>query len=246
MNKTIRTACLRNAVIGTLVLVMLQLGCTQDQRVAEDLGDGAETPKFQIGAGDESDGNGNGNRDEASAQDGRDENVREGGDPGGIGGEIGGSDDPLGCVRPSTLDLTAGQHIDIGSVVISNDADNLYVTFEATDGWLLGATHVHVGSNLDDVPMTTDGKAIPGQFDYTHPSEGDAGVMSVTFVIPFAELDLADECRSSLHVWTHANSFRLDDGGTIIQQESAWGGNMGGKGLGSWSFQASYRLACCQ
>ena len=40
MNKTIRTAGLRNAMFGTLALVMLQLGCTQDQQVLEDSANG--------------------------------------------------------------------------------------------------------------------------------------------------------------------------------------------------------------
>jgi hypothetical protein len=226
MIDTTRTAGFRKAMIGTLALVMGQLGCTQDQLVLEDRGDGTETT-IHHGAGNRGEGRG------AAARD---------------SGEIRGGDEPLEC-GASVQELTAGQHIDIGSIVISNDADNLYVTFEATDGWLLGTTHLHVGDELGDVPTSGGGHPIPGQFDHIHTldvEDGAAGVTSDTFVIPFSTLDFAMACGTDLHVWAHAESFLPGEGGTILQQETAWGGDTEGTGSRAWYFLASYELACCE
>lgn len=67
----------------------------------------------------------------------------------------------------SYYDLCAGQTDDIGEVVVTNDAVNLYVTFNITEpGWYLEETHVAVGNGLADIPQTKKGNPIPGQFPY--------------------------------------------------------------------------------
>jgi hypothetical protein len=152
------------------------------------------------------------------------------------------------CGAPSIQALTAGQNIDIGSIAISNDADNLYVKFETKDGWVLGTTHVHVGSDINDVPKSGGGAPIPGQFDYSHELDvagGEAGVTSDTFVIPLSSLDSV-ECGASLFIWAHAEAFLMGVRGEILQQETAWGGDTPGTGSRRWFFLAQYDVACCE
>jgi hypothetical protein len=60
----------------------------------------------------------------------------------------------------------AGQTEDIGTVAVTNDDLNLYVTFTSRDGWYLDETHVAVGMDLADIPQTKKGNPIPGRFPY--------------------------------------------------------------------------------
>jgi len=59
--------------------------------------------------------------------------------------------------------LYAGQTNLIGSVKVWNDDTTLYVYFDTTE--VLLETHVHVGTDVSDIPQTKKGNPIPGQFD---------------------------------------------------------------------------------
>jgi len=68
--------------------------------------------------------------------------------------------------NPVTVDLVAGQHINVGTVTVSNDEDWLFVEYEITEpDWCLTETHLHVAENLDDIPQR-NGNPPPGQFDH--------------------------------------------------------------------------------
>lgn len=73
----------------------------------------------------------------------------------------------VACTQES-VPLCAGQTMDIGTVTVTNDDANLYVTFEITDeGWYLQETHVAVASTVDGLPQTRKGNPIPGRFPYS-------------------------------------------------------------------------------
>ncbi|GAI71767.1 unnamed protein product, partial [marine sediment metagenome] len=55
--------------------------------------------------------------------------------------------------------LIAGQHTIAGSVTVSNDGENLFVTYKTSDGWLMNATHLYV----DTVEPTI---SAPGKFPH--------------------------------------------------------------------------------
>lgn len=64
-------------------------------------------------------------------------------------------------------DLCAGQNDKVGSVVVWNDSDTLYVKYDITDpDTCLLETHLHVAEELGDIPQTKKGNPIPGHFDY--------------------------------------------------------------------------------
>jgi hypothetical protein len=67
---------------------------------------------------------------------------------------------------PARFDLYAGQDILVGEVLVSNDADFLYVEYVVADPWCLMETHLHVADALAEIPQTKKFNPIPGQFDY--------------------------------------------------------------------------------
>jgi hypothetical protein len=66
---------------------------------------------------------------------------------------------------PFVVDLLAGQDMDIGDVLVWNDADNLYVRFKS-DVCML-ETHLHIATSVEGIPQTKKFNPIPGQFDYS-------------------------------------------------------------------------------
>ena len=77
-----------------------------------------------------------------------------------------------------TVDLIAGQHIDVGDVVVQRVGDELCVEYQLSaealaEGWFLTETHLAIATDPSDIPQTKKGNAIPGQFLY---GDDDLGV----------------------------------------------------------------------
>jgi murein DD-endopeptidase MepM/ murein hydrolase activator NlpD len=77
------------------------------------------------------------------------------------------------------IDLIAGQHTVAGSITVSNDDKNLFITYETIDSWLINETHLYV-----DTIIPT--KSEPGKFPYKH--EELDGVTTDTYKIPLDDL----------------------------------------------------------
>ena len=112
-----------------------------------------------------------------------------------------------------THNLVAGQYIDVGTVEVWNDSENLHVDYMVTDGWQLAETHLHVGTALNEIPQTQPnkkgkggGNPIPGHFDYSG--------TGATYVIP---IDPAWAEATELLIAAHAVVQKGD------QVETAWG-----------------------
>jgi hypothetical protein len=99
--------------------------------------------------------------------------------------------------EPFEADLLAGQEIDVGDVLVWNDADNLYVKFVIGEGadWCITETHLHVAMSLDAIPQK-NGNPIPGQFEYK--DEQDC-VSEFQYVIP-----LTWDVDTELYIAAHA------------------------------------------
>jgi hypothetical protein len=68
-------------------------------------------------------------------------------------------------IDPFLTDLKAGQHIDVGDVLVWNDGDMLYLKYVITDTeWCITETHLQVATALDDIPQK-NGNPIPGKFE---------------------------------------------------------------------------------
>lgn len=89
---------------------------------------------------------------------------------------------------PMVVDLIAGQHTDVGDVLVWNDANNLYVKYmiedpeDSDDLWALTETHIAVATSYGALPQTKKGNPIPGQFAYS--TEHDPAVTEFVYEIP--------------------------------------------------------------
>lgn len=129
--------------------------------------------------------------------------------------------------KSQTFPLIAGQHTTMGTVVVSNDAGFLYVTFNSDENWDLDELHLFI---LDSAPT---GRLAPGQAPYKVENLAD-GTHSYTFAIPLDE-DL--ECGRGIWIQAHAAT-----GG-----ETAYGGTISRPVTGGpWFGTIYYEIECCE
>ena len=73
-----------------------------------------------------------------------------------------------------TVDLIAGQHMNIGSVAVSKTDTDLILTYTTIPGWTIGVTHVSIGDcNEEWAPTTGSGNPKIGKFGHTEPHSAD-------------------------------------------------------------------------
>lgn len=126
------------------------------------------------------------------------------------------------CGEPTTVTLIAGQHINAGTVTVTNDETNLYVTYNTTNGWKLTELHLFAGA-CNAIPVNKPGNPMPGQFPY---SANPASLTTYTFTIPLANLE------NCFCVAAHA-VVRNSSGGT----ETAWGQGQRFVQKGNWAMK---------
>ena len=134
---------------------------------------------------------------------------------------------------PVTYGFWAGQHINVGSLVISNDQDYIYVTFNTSGNWWLQLTHLHIANTIQGIP-NRNGRPIPGHFDYK--TVHNPRVQTYTYAVSniWAEGD-------DLVIAAHAEVVLLDENGNVIQEETGFGGDTPGPGP-RWWFYAQYTV----
>ena len=103
-----------------------------------------------------------------------------------------------------TITLYAGQDISVGTVTVSNDDTNLYVTYNTTGGWVMTETHLAVATTLPGIPQTKKGNPIPGQFPYKHEDLGY--VTSDPYEIPLVDLGVGAD--KTIYIAAHAKVIR--------------------------------------
>lgn len=116
----------------------------------------------------------------------------------------------------SAATLYADQDIDVGTVTVTLSADgtNLLITYDTTgSGWVLNATHLHVASDVEDIPQTKNFNPIPGHFEYS--AEHVPPVTMYTYTIPAQP--------GTLYIAAHAEVALLVEG-AYVQEETAWAG----------------------
>jgi hypothetical protein len=150
----------------------------------------------------------------------------------------------------TTWPLTAGQTIPVGTVTVSNDLNNLYITYALDSvtqpGATFGTLHAWVGNDMTNLPVSQgSGAPIPGQFPY----KPDAtGLTTYTITIPFLDLFIQDAngaCGTPLYVVTHAevNGVDANGDGAPDGNETAFGGPTPGSGP-RWWFYGLYSVCC--
>jgi hypothetical protein len=177
---------------------------------------------------------------------------------GGNGGETGyagaGPYDPAAegeCsdgYKSQVFSLWAGQDNYAGTVTVSNDDDNIYVTYDTNESADLKEVHVDVYSTADAVP---DKRPAPGQAQYKAETlYADAH----TVTVPFADLGGSVTCGDDYYVIAHAaltGDDASDDGEDADSDssndgETAYaGGSEPYDGKGAWFYVAEYTVECC-
>ncbi len=117
-----------------------------------------------------------------------------------------------------TVDLIAGQHIDVGDIKICNNGESLFIKFNTTAGWYMTETHLAVETTVDDIPQTKKGNPIPGKFSYKVTHNPVVGQYTYKIDLESAGFAQGDE----IFVAAHADVQRIEEG-SVIQQETAWG-----------------------
>jgi len=138
------------------------------------------------------------------------------------------------------VNLIAGQHILAGTVCIENDDTNAYVTYTASDGWILEETHLALSA---DVPgegewitehwQNRSGNPAPGRFPYSHlhnPSTSE-----FTYIVPLGDISGGVCAEDTLFVAAHA-VVREETQGT----ETAWGEGTRLVPKGNWAMYFDY------
>lgn len=113
--------------------------------------------------------------------------------------------------------LYAGQTIDAGTLTVTNDANNLYVTYNLKNDWYLKEVHLYVG-DCGEIPVNKKGNPVLGHFPY---------VMSFTYPYPtsYSETIPLDELGECFCISAHATIGRMNSEGEEESQTAFGGGN---------------------
>ncbi|KAF5424271.1 MAG: hypothetical protein C5S44_01935 [Candidatus Methanocomedens sp.] len=144
----------------------------------------------------------------------------------------------VSAVEPHNL-VAGGDQV-VGNVTVTNDGENISVTFTTTDGWCMTETHLHIANESEDgIPQTKKGNPRPGQFDYSEVHE--PSVTEYTYVIPL------DGLSGDVYIAAHAvvrdegNPIVDDEGNLTFFEESAWGNDKPFKGK-NWAMYSTYTI----
>lgn len=145
--------------------------------------------------------------------------------------------DPAICGEPQVCTLWGGKTIDVGTITVSNDEDNLYVKYETTGDWYLTQVHLYV---LTSAPTE---RLSPGQAPYKVDPLPE-GTKSFTFSVPFLPgFDVTCD-ETILYLQAHAAVERIVDGTT--QEETAYGTcDVEEPETGAWYGNIDYMVQCC-
>ncbi|MCG2790539.1 MAG: carboxypeptidase-like regulatory domain-containing protein, partial [Actinomycetia bacterium] len=124
--------------------------------------------------------------------------------------------------------LIAGQHTVAGSITVSNDGENLFVTYETVDNWLINETHLYVGT-------TIPANSAPGKFPYKREELG--GVTTDTYAIPLDDLRVGP-CNT-IYIAAHAE---LVNGET---KETGWAKGVKIEPGKNWAMYFNYQIWPC-
>lgn len=137
------------------------------------------------------------------------------------------------CGEITETALIAGQHIPAGTVIVENDEQYLYVTYETDGNWLITETHLDVATRPEDLKQTSKGNAIPGRFAYQ--SEHHPGVATVTHTIDLTAWP------SGTPLYLAAHSVVVSNSGS----ETAWGEGLDFPGK-NWAMYFSHQVQSCE
>lgn len=126
-----------------------------------------------------------------------------------------------------SLQLLAGQTIDVGSVKIHNTESNLQVELSTKDGWMITEVHVYAGKTAPET-------VAPGQFPFSR----TLTELSSSF-LAILDLPAGTDCSSAVAIAVHAVVSKGE------QTETAWArGSHTFQDTARWGWWADYQAQC--
>jgi hypothetical protein len=159
-------------------------------------------------------------------------------------------DDCLPTLDPdcrAEVRLLAGQYMDVGTIVMQRDAEEVCVTYMLNEsaleaGWLIYETHLAIGTTKDDIPQTKGNKwgtnPIPGKFPYGECFRDGVVCWSVCFLLH----DLGFVPGDTLYIAAHAVVGRFVRS-ERFKTETAWGEGERFNERGNWGMYIEF-LEC--
>lgn len=141
-----------------------------------------------------------------------------------------------------SVNIIAGQNMVIGDLLISYDADNLYVEYNTNDGWLMNEVQLWVGESLSEMPQTRSGNPQIGRFPYTSGNLYQESYYKFTIALE----DLFGNepiCEQMLYFVAHSSVYKEHPDGSI-QTETGWGEGPQLTNQGSWAMYFSMIFEC--
>ncbi|MEF8881163.1 MAG: hypothetical protein V5A34_01400 [Halapricum sp.] len=127
-------------------------------------------------------------------------------------------------VPTCTVDLLAGQDIDVGSVSITGpEDDDLTVTYETNGDWYLSETHLEVVNDPAEFPTAGNNNPKVGQFEYGQTY--GPGMQTDSFTVDVSDLE------APYHVAAHAVVYHVDCG--TAGDPSFWASSVADYDLGT-------------
>jgi len=135
------------------------------------------------------------------------------------------------------FDLFGGQTIPVGNLVVTNDEENLYVTYDGNNGWKFATVQLYVGS-LTGLPTNNQNTPVPGSFPLKN--ESTSLRETVSFAIP---LNTLPDCYI---IAAHGEAKLSDATGNIIQSETSWSFGTKFPNTNRWGWYSSYCTQICK
>lgn len=132
--------------------------------------------------------------------------------------------------------LLGGQTIPVGNLIVTNDADNLYITYEGDNGWKFATVQLYVGE-LSGLPVNKQNTPVPGSFPLKNESTNLRE--TVEFVIPLSSLP---ECYI---IAAHGEANLTNSEGLVIQTETSWSFGTQFPNTSRWGWYSSYCTQIC-
>ncbi len=113
--------------------------------------------------------------------------------------------------------LLAGQHYEVGTVIVEFDGDSINVTYEISrDDWFITETHLHVAVEKEDIPVNNSGNPMIGLFEY---GDDDLFTNEISYTIAKSDID-PDYDGDCYYVAAHAVVVNISEEGDYISLEA--------------------------
>ena len=141
------------------------------------------------------------------------------------------------CVYETVnFELFGGQTIPVGNLIVTNDAENLYITYDGNNGWQFATVQLYVGG-LSGLPVNKQNTPVPGSFPFKNESTSLRD--NVSFTIPLSSLPLC------YVIAAHGEANLTNASGEIIQSETSWSFGTQFPNTNRWGWYSSYCTQFC-